>query len=97
MWGLHTANEDHWVPIATVASFKRMKPFASFGIPWLANALKESSELLEVDEKLENCRRKTEPKEISQNDLLDRSIYAVCVPPFFPLFIAEVTDARGWK
>ena len=25
MWTLHTANDEHWVPISTVASFKRMR------------------------------------------------------------------------
>ncbi|CCO30174.1 La protein homolog AltName: Full=La autoantigen homolog [Rhizoctonia solani AG-1 IB] len=27
MWKLHTQTEEHWIPIATVASFKRMREF----------------------------------------------------------------------
>lgn len=27
MWKLHTQTEDHWIPIATIASFKRMREF----------------------------------------------------------------------
>jgi len=77
MWGLHTANEDHWVPIATISTFKRMKSYSQFGLEWLVQALREKAEILEVDEKGEMCRRTTEPKEITQQELLDRSVYAV--------------------
>ncbi len=77
MWTLHTANPDHWVPISTVASFKRMKIFQPRGVPWVAAALKDKSTQLEVDEKMENCRRKTEVKELSPADHMARSAYAV--------------------
>jgi hypothetical protein len=77
MWGLHTANEEHWVSIATIATFKRMKPYSHLGIQWLIDALREKAEILEVDEKGEMCRRTSEPKEITQQDLLNRSVYAV--------------------
>ena len=77
MWTLHTANEEHWVPIATVASFKRMKPYQSHGVPWVAAALREYSTDLEVDEKGENCRRSAEVKDSKPEDQMDRSIYAV--------------------
>ncbi|KZS89469.1 hypothetical protein SISNIDRAFT_479724 [Sistotremastrum niveocremeum HHB9708] len=76
MWTLHTANEEHWVPIATVASFKRMKPYQSHGVPWVATALREHSTELEVDEKGENCRRSTEVKDSKPEEQMDRSIYA---------------------
>jgi lupus La protein len=79
MWGLHTANEEHWVPIGTVATFKRMKPYTHLGNEWLVGAIREKGEILEVDEKGEKCRRTTEPKEITQQDLLDRSVYAVSI------------------
>lgn len=77
MWGLHTANEEHWVPITTVSTFKRMKPYSHLGKEWLVGALREKTGILEIDEKGEQCRRTTEPKEITQQDILNRSIYAV--------------------
>ncbi|KAN0138525.1 hypothetical protein V8E53_003513 [Lactarius tabidus] len=49
MWTLHTADEEHWVPIATIASFKRMREFQPRGVEWVANVLRTSAEL-EVSE-----------------------------------------------
>jgi lupus La protein len=74
MWSLHTANEGHWVPITTVASFKRMRDYKSRGTEWIVEALK-SSEELEVDEAGLNVRRKKEVKE--PKDQFSRSVYAV--------------------
>jgi lupus La protein len=74
MWALHNATPEHWVPISTIASFKRMREFASFGVEWVAKALRLSDEL-EVDEASTNVRRLTELQE-PQNQF-DRSIYAV--------------------
>ena len=76
MWTLHTANEEHWVPIATVSSFKRMREFASLGLPWIVDALK-GSEDLEVDGSGEKVRRRTEVKEPAGQ--FERSVYAVCI------------------
>lgn len=59
MWTLHTANPEHWVPIKTVASFKRMREFQPLGLEWVVKALQLSEEL-EVDAAGENVRRKTE-------------------------------------
>lgn len=73
MWTLHTANSEHWVPIATVASFKRMREFVPLGIDWLANALKSSASL-EVDETNTKVRRRTEV--IEPKGQFERSIYA---------------------
>jgi len=76
MWGLHSAKDDHWVPIATIASFKRMRPYTDkFGVAGVAEALRASTSLLEVDEAGENVRRKTEVKEpIGQ---FERTAYVV--------------------
>lgn len=75
MWTLHTANEEHWVPIETVASFKRMREFKeALGIEGILEVLNDS-ELLEVDDSKTKVRRKTEVKEPA--DPFDRSIYAV--------------------
>lgn len=75
MWELHTKSAEHWVPVKTVASFKRMREFTSLGQEWLVQALRDLSQELEVDEKGENVRRKkevTEPK-----GQFERSVYAV--------------------
>lgn len=77
MWTLHTANPEHWVPISTVASFKRMREFSSLGEAGLAEALK-SSVALEVDETNSKVRRRTEVTE--PKGQFERSVYAVSYP-----------------
>lgn len=74
MWTLHTANAEHWVPIATVASFKRMREYKDMGLPWVVNSLRASTEL-EVDEAGVNVRRRTEVRE--PKGQFERSVYAV--------------------
>jgi len=78
MWSLHTANPEHWVPIATVASFKRMRQFVAKGVPWVADTLRKSECLLEVDESGTKVRRREEVKE--PKGQFERSVYAVCGP-----------------
>lgn len=78
MWTLHTANPEHWVPISTVASFKRMREFSSLGEAGLAEALK-SSAALEVDETNTKVRRRTEVTE--PKGQFERSVYAVSCQP----------------
>ncbi|KAL4077429.1 hypothetical protein J3A83DRAFT_4087792 [Scleroderma citrinum] len=73
MWTLHTANPEHWVPIKTVTSFRRMRDHAAQGHEFIQRALRESTEL-EVDDAGVNVRRRTEvapPK-----DQFERSVYA---------------------
>lgn len=74
MWTLHTANPEHWVPVKTVASFKRMREFQALGEEWVADALRKSEEL-EVDEAGANVRRRTEVQ--PPKGQFERSIYAV--------------------
>ena len=74
MWTLHTTNAEHWVPIKTVGSFKRMREFQPLGHDWLVSALRTSLEL-EVDESGTNVRRRTEVTE--PKGQFERSIYAV--------------------
>jgi len=76
MWTLYTQNSEHWVPIKTVASFKRMREFQSEESGWLLDALKKST-LLEVDESQTNVRRTTEVQE--PKNQMERSVYAVCI------------------
>lgn len=75
MWTLHSQNPEHWVPIKTIASFKRMREFKSEDSEWLLDALKQST-LLEVDESQTNVRRTTEVQE--PKNQMERSVYAVC-------------------
>ena len=74
MWTLHTKNAEHWVPISTVGSFKRMRDYSGRGNEWLAKALRLSEEL-EVDETNTNVRRRTEVQE--PKGQFERSVYAV--------------------
>jgi lupus La protein len=73
MWSLHSKTDDHWIPISTIASFKRMRQYLPRGIPWIADVLRTSSSL-EVDEAGENVRRKEEVKPPSGQ--FERSVYA---------------------
>lgn len=75
MWTLHSKTPEHWVPIKTIASFKRMREFQSEDSEWLLDALKQST-LLEVDESQTNVRRMTEVQE--PKNQFERSVYAVC-------------------
>lgn len=88
MWTLHTKLPTHWVPLSTVSSFKRMRPYmAHLGIARIAEGLKDSkSRLLEVEQEegKENewrVRRREDPKE--PVGVWERSVYAVCSDLFF--------------
>ena len=95
MWTLHSANDDHWVPISTVASFKRMREFDSLGHDWLVQALRELSVELEIDEKGENVRRKTEVTE--PKGQFERSIYAVSHFLKLPAFGMTETSSERFR
>lgn len=74
MWTLYTKTPEHWVPIKTIASFKRMRDYQPKGIDWLIEALQDST-FLEVDESKTNIRRTTEVRE--PKNQFERSVYAV--------------------
>lgn len=74
MWTLYSKDPEHWVPLETVSSFKRMRDFTAFGVEWVANALR-LSEFLEVDEAGTKVRRRTEVQE--PKGQFERSVYAV--------------------
>lgn len=80
MWTLHSKDPEHWVPIQTVASFKRMRQFSSRGLEWVTNALR-LSDFLEVDETGTKVRRTTEPQQ--PKNQFERSVYAVRAAVFF--------------
>lgn len=81
MWTLHSKDPDHWIPISTVSSFKRMREFSAHGNEWLVNAIK-LSDFLQVDETGTKLRRTTEPQEAKNQ--LERSVYAVSPDTMFP-------------
>ncbi|KDQ18786.1 hypothetical protein BOTBODRAFT_63004 [Botryobasidium botryosum FD-172 SS1] len=72
---LYNAYKTHWVSIATIASFNRMNQFRAFGLPWLADVLRTSKSLLQVDGKGGSVRR-TSPVATTLSDLISRSIFA---------------------
>ena len=74
MWTLYTKDPEHWVPIETVASFKRMREYKPQGLDWVVKALGLSEEL-EVDEGGTKVRRRTEVQQ--PKGQFDRSVYAV--------------------
>jgi len=76
MWTLYSNRTDHYIPIKTIASFKRMRQYSEHGPQWLVDAL-QKSESLEVDPSGEFVRRTTEPKETVLADAFERSVYAV--------------------
>ncbi|GAB1526478.1 hypothetical protein RhiTH_009645 [Rhizoctonia solani] len=82
MWKLHTQTEDHWIPIATIASFKRMREFEPKGAEWLLSALRSSSSLLEIDETGTKARRAHEL--VEPKDQFERSVYAKGFPDETP-------------
>ncbi|KAG8944465.1 hypothetical protein FRC04_001777 [Tulasnella sp. 424] len=84
MWTIHAKNEDHWIPIATLAGFKRMREYnTKYGIPWIAEVLRGSEELLEVDEAGANVRRAIELKPPGMTQY-DNSAYAKGFPDEAP-------------
>ncbi|KAJ2931810.1 hypothetical protein H1R20_g5284, partial [Candolleomyces eurysporus] len=77
MWTLYSKDPEHWIPISTIASFKRMREYTSHGSEWLVSALR-SSTFLEVNSTGDKVRRTTEVKE--PKDAFERSVYAKGFP-----------------
>jgi hypothetical protein len=68
-----------WVPISTITSFKRMRPFQSHGIERIADALRKSPKLLKVSADGTTVRRLT-TLQPPGDDLIERSSYAKGFP-----------------
>ncbi|KAG0164380.1 hypothetical protein DFQ28_010517 [Apophysomyces sp. BC1034] len=83
LWNLTQQNKDGFVPISTIASFKKMR-MISTDLNLIIEAIK-SSDLLEVDEANEKLRRKTP---VEEQNITGRSIYA----KEFPKVDEETTD-----
>lgn len=84
MWTLYMKDPEHWIPIQTVASFKRMRQFSSRGLEWVTNALRLSN-FLQVDETGTKVRRTTEPQ--PPKNQFERSVYAVRVGILLLIFL----------
>lgn len=79
LFTLTRKDPEGWVPIETVASFKRMKPVReAIGVEGIAEALRGSEDLLEVDEAGQKVRRRKELVQVT--DAHARSIYAKGFP-----------------
>ncbi|KAI7884597.1 La-domain-containing protein [Lichtheimia hyalospora FSU 10163] len=77
LWTLKEKNSEGWVPLATIASFKKMKMITE-DLPTVVAAIRDQpSELVELDESGENIRRKTP---VVQQESISRSIYAKGFP-----------------
>ncbi|OLL26124.1 La [Neolecta irregularis DAH-3] len=72
LWSL-TQENDGWVPIATIASFKRMRRFQP--VDAISEALRQSLNLLEVNQDGTKVRRKTPLVKQAGSAAFDRSIY----------------------
>lgn len=93
MWTLYIKDPDHWVPIETVSSFKRMREYSARGIDWVVAALRAST-FLEVDAEGKRVRRRTEVQK--PKGQFERSVYAVRFQYLFSrfLFMCELDVER---
>ena len=80
-FSLTACNIEGWVPIKTIMTFKRMREFEQYGVPFVAYALQQTigeegkDPLLAISEDGENVRRKRhlEPNTTAWS----RSVYVV--------------------
>lgn len=77
LWTLRANTPEGWIPLETIASFKKMKMITE-DFDTIVKALKEvESEIYEVDEEGKNIRRKSE---VVQQNHVERSIYVKGLP-----------------
>lgn len=80
-FSLTACNEQGWVPIKTILTFKRMREFQAFGVPVVAEALRKtaaaegSDALVAVSEDGANVRRARPLEPVT--DAWERSVYVV--------------------
>ena len=85
LWTLRANTPEGWIPIETIASFKKMKMITE-DFDAIVKALKENeSEIYEIDDEGKNIRRKSE---VVQQSHVERSIYVKGIP----LIDADVKD-----
>ncbi|KAG2235872.1 hypothetical protein INT48_008175 [Thamnidium elegans] len=77
LWTLRANTPEGWIPIETIAGFKKMKMITE-DLDTIVKALKEvESDIYELDEESKNIRRKSE---VVQQDHTSRSIYIKGLP-----------------
>ncbi|GAN04712.1 la-motif domain-containing protein [Mucor ambiguus] len=77
LWTLRANTPEGWIPLETIASFKKMKMITE-DFDTIVKALKEvESEIYQVDEEGKNIRRKSE---VVQQNHVERSIYVKGLP-----------------
>ncbi|KAI8385772.1 hypothetical protein BD560DRAFT_443793 [Blakeslea trispora] len=77
LWTLRANATEGWIPIETIASFKKMKMITE-DFDAVVKALKEhESEIYEIDADGKNIRRKSE---VVQQDHVSRSVYVSGLP-----------------
>ncbi|CAO3608424.1 unnamed protein product [Mucor fragilis] len=77
LWTLRANTPEGWIPLETIASFKKMKMITE-DFDTIVKALKEvESEIYEIDQEGKNIRRKSE---VVQQNHVDRSIYVKGLP-----------------
>ncbi|TKY89862.1 hypothetical protein EX895_001159 [Sporisorium graminicola] len=75
LFTLTRKDPEGWVPIATIASFKRMRAINDLlGLDGIADVLRQSKDLLDVSADGQNVRRRKEL--VPVKDAFDRSVYA---------------------
>ncbi|CAO0799234.1 unnamed protein product [Mucor circinelloides] len=85
LWTLRANTPEGWIPLETIASFKKMKMITE-DFDAIVKALKEGeSEIYEIDQEGKNIRRKSEVVKQNHNE---RSIYV----KGFPLVDADAKD-----
>ena len=83
LFTLTRKDPEGWVPIETLASFKRMRPIKDvLGVDGIAEALRASTELLEVNEAGDRVRRAKALVPVTDGHA--RSIYAKGFPDEYP-------------
>ena len=76
LWNLTVSDSEGWVPIATIANFKRMRRFQP--LDTIVSALRTSPALLEVNDKGTHVRRKiplVKPSEEEFTGIQERTVY----------------------
>lgn len=87
----------HYVPLGTVATFKRMRDYTALkGVPWIASLLRSKSSLLEMDESGEKVRRKVwlgeQQRPKGGQDAFSRSVYAKGFGEEYPTLQQELEE-----
>ena len=78
MWSMYNKTPEHWVPLSTITSFKRMREHTAAlgGVAGVADAIRKYAPDLKLNDAGDQVTRATELKQ-EDNSAMGRSIYAV--------------------